>query len=107
MTFEKVKLISVLTILYMAFLCCSALETSIENDEINKESAEVANIYNDKVVSRLVNSFKTMSKINTPNSAPIHKLILQILMGTILQRITQMVQEQKMVYNEQLRQGHD
>ena len=102
---EKGKLIYLLTIVYMTFLCCSALDTSIENDEINKEEeAEVANIYYDKEISKLVNSFKTILKMNTLNSAPDDKLILKILMSTILQRITQMVQEQKMVSNEHLRQ---
>jgi hypothetical protein len=96
MIFEKVKLISVLTILSMTFLCCSALDTSIENDAINKEEeAEVANIYYERVMSKLMNSI---------NSAPKDKLIVQILMSAILQRITQMVQEQKMVSNEHLRQ---
>ena len=96
---EKVKLISVLAILSMTFLCCSAIgDASIEN---SIEEDEEASIHSDRVVSKLVNSLKTMAQINT---GPEDKLIVQILMSAILQRIVRMIQEQQMASNEHLRQ---
>ena len=96
---EKVKLISVLAILSMTFLCCSAIgDASMEN---YIEEDEEASIHSDRVVSKLVNSLKTMAQINT---GPEDKLIVQILMSAILQRIARMIQEQQMASNEHMRQ---
>jgi len=99
---EKVKLISVLTILSMTFLCCSAIgDTSIENAI---EEEEKAIIHSERVMSKLVNSFKTMAQIDTINATPEDKLVVQILMSAILQRIARMIQEQQMASIEHLRQ---
>jgi hypothetical protein len=94
----KVKLIFVMSM--MAFLCCSAL-----GNEMKKEmEAREANIHSDRVMSKLVNSFKTMAQIDALNTAPQDELVVQILMNAILQRIAQMIQEQQMVPIEHLRQ---
>ena len=98
----KVKLISVLALVSVTFACCSApLDTSIANDaktdKTNKD--EAANIYFDRVIAQLLNSV-----INSP---PENKLMHKILMSAILQRITQMIQEQRMVSDESLRQDQD
>ena len=94
---EKVKLISVLAILSMTFLCCSAIGDASMENSIEEE----ASIHSDRVMSKLVNSLKTMAQINT---GPEDKLIVQILMSAILQRIARMKQEQQMASNEHLRQ---
>ena len=76
----------------MTFLCCSAIgDASIEN---SREEEEEASIHSHRVMSKLVNSLKTMAQINT---GPEDKLIVQILMSAILQRIARMTQEQQMV----------
>ena len=94
---KKAKLISVLAILSMTFLCCSAIgDTSMENS-----IEEEAIIHSDRVMSKLVNSLKTMAQINTGTE---DKLIVQILMSAILQRIVRMIQEQQMASNEHMRQ---
>jgi len=98
----KVKLISLLTILSMTFLCCSAIgDTSIEN---SIEEEEEASIHSERVITNLVNSFKTMAQIDTLNATPEDKLVVQILMSAILQRIARMIQEQQMASIEHLRQ---
>ncbi len=94
----KVKLIFVLSM--MAFLCCSALDNEMKKEMETRE----ANIHSERVMSKLVNSFKTMAQIDTLNTSPQNELVLHILMNAILQRIARMIQEQRMVPIEHLRQ---